>query len=192
MSNLHRHSNITFQGLYLHTVTESKLVVDTSRGEKLHINFDITFPAVSCTLLSLYAMDISGEQHLDIRHDIIKKRIDSSGNVIEVKQEGIGGPQIDKPLQDMVAGSVWCRSVLLEDIVFYWSDDECCNSCEEVREAYRRKGWGLTNPDLIDQCKREGFAQKIKDEEGEGCNIYGSLEVNKVAGIFHFIKSFHQ
>lgn len=31
------------------------------------------------------------------------------------------------------------------------SDDDCCNSCEEVREAYRKKGWGLTNADLIDQ-----------------------------------------
>ena len=41
------------------------------------------------------------------------------------------------------------------------------------------------------QCKREGFVQKIKDEGGEGCNIYGSLEVNKVAGNFHFVKSFH-
>lgn len=52
----------------------------------------------------------------------------------------------------------------------------------------------MTNPDLIDQCKREGFVQKIKDEEGEGCNIHGSLEVNKVAGNFHFAlgKSFHQ
>ncbi|KAI3770209.1 hypothetical protein L6452_01334 [Arctium lappa] len=179
-------------GLYLHTVTESKLVVDTSRGEKLHINFDITFPAVSCTLLSLDAMDISGEQHLDIRHDIIKKRIDSSGTVIEVRQEGIGGPQIDKPLQRhggrLGHNETYCGSCFGAEA----SDDECCNSCEEVREAYRRKGWGLTNPDLIDQCKREGFAQKIKDEEGEGCNIYGSLEVNKVAGNFHFIKSFHQ
>lgn len=44
------------------------------------------------------------------------------------------------------------------------------------------------------QCKREGFIQKIKDEDGEGCNIEGSLEVNKVAGNFHFApgKSFHQ
>jgi hypothetical protein len=33
----------------------------------------------------------------------------------------------------------------------------------------------------------------IKDEEGEGCNINGSLEVNRVAGSFHFApwKSFH-
>jgi hypothetical protein len=44
------------------------------------------------------------------------------------------------------------------------------------------------------QCKREGFIQKIKDEEGEGCNIHGSLEVNKVAGKFDFAlgKSFQQ
>ncbi|KAJ6427584.1 hypothetical protein OIU84_023052 [Salix udensis] len=33
----------------------------------------------------------------------------------------------------------------------------------------------------------------IKDEEGEGCNINGSLEVNRVAGNFHFVpmKGFH-
>ncbi|PHT97062.1 hypothetical protein BC332_34009 [Capsicum chinense] len=129
--------------------------------------FDITFPAVPCSLLSLDARDISGEEHFDIRHDIFKKRIDSHGAVIEVRQDGIGAPK---------------------------ADDQCCNSCEEVREAYRKRGWGMTNPDLIDQCKREGFVQKIKDEEGEGCNIHGSLEVNKVAGNFHFAagKSFHQ
>ena len=44
------------------------------------------------------------------------------------------------------------------------------------------------------QCKREGYIQKVKDEEGEGCNMHGSLEVNKVAGSFHFAtgKSFLQ
>ncbi|KAK3031492.1 hypothetical protein RJ639_036006 [Escallonia herrerae] len=180
--------------LYVHTVTESKLVVDTSRGEKLRINFDVTFPAVPCSLLSLDAMDISGEQHLDIRHDIVKKRIDSHGNVIEVRPDGIGAPKIEKPLQRhggrLEHNETYCGSCYGAEV----SDEDCCNSCEEVREAYRKKGWGLTNPDMIDQCKREGFVQKIKDEEGEGCNIYGSLEVNKVAGNFHFApgKSFHQ
>ncbi|KAF6159608.1 hypothetical protein GIB67_034570 [Kingdonia uniflora] len=69
-----------------------------------------------------------------------------------------------------------------------------CNSCEEVREAYRKKRWALTNPDFIDQCKKEGFFQKIKEEDGEGCNIHGFVEVNKVAGNFHFSpgKSFRQ
>jgi hypothetical protein len=34
------------------------------------------------------------------------------------------------------------------------SDEQCCNSCEEVREAYKKKGWALTNPDLIDQVNQ--------------------------------------
>jgi len=36
--------------------------------------------------------------------------------------------------------------------------------------------------------------QKIKEQDGEGCQVFGSLEVNKVAGNFHFApgKSFQQ
>ncbi|XVE49571.1 hypothetical protein DITRI_Ditri01bG0092300 [Diplodiscus trichospermus] len=180
--------------LYLHTVTETKLLVDTSRGERLRINFDVTFPAIPCTLLSVDAMDISGEQHLDIKHDIIKKRINSHGDVIESRQDGIGAPKIEKPLQRhggrLEHNEAYCGSCFGAE----QSDDDCCNSCEEVREAYQRKGWAITNVDLIDQCKREGFFQRIKDEDGEGCNIHGSLDVNRVAGNFHFApgKSFHQ
>ncbi|XP_022894461.1 endoplasmic reticulum-Golgi intermediate compartment protein 3-like [Olea europaea var. sylvestris] len=180
--------------LYLHAVTETKLVVDTSRGERLRINFDVTFPALPCSILSVDAMDISGEQHLDVRHDIIKKRIDAHGNVIETRQDGIGHPKIEKPLQRhggrLDHNETYCGSCYGAEA----SDDDCCNSCEEVREAYRKKGWAMSNPDLIDQCKREGFLQQIKEEEGEGCNIYGFLDVNKVAGNFHFApgKSFQQ
>ncbi|KAI9120974.1 hypothetical protein K1719_008007 [Acacia pycnantha] len=179
---------------YLYTVTETKLLVDTSRGEKLHINFDVTFPAVRCSILSLDAMDISGEQHLDIRHNIIKKRIDANGNVIEAKQDGIGAPKIEKPLQKsggrLEHNEHYCGSCYGAEE----SDDHCCNSCEEVRDAYKKKGWALSNMDMIDQCRREGYIQRVKDEEGEGCNIHGSLEVNKVAGNFHFAtgKSIHQ
>ncbi|CAN4122221.1 unnamed protein product [Withania somnifera] len=180
--------------LYLHAVTETKLVVDTSRGETLRINFDISFPALPCSILSVDAMDISGEQHLDIRHDIIKKRIDALGNVIETRKEGIGAPTIDRPLQRhggrLEHNETYCGSCYGAE----GSDDHCCNNCEDVREAYRKKGWALTNPDDIDQCKREGFLEKIKAEDGEGCNMYGFLEVNKVAGNFHFApgKSFQQ
>ncbi|GAB2217221.1 hypothetical protein Droror1_Dr00000393 [Drosera rotundifolia] len=180
--------------LYLNAVTETQLVVDTARGGTLRINFDVTFPALPCSLLSVDAMDISGEQHLDVRHDIIKKRMDSHGNVIEARQDGIGAPKIERPLQKhggrLEHNETYCGSCYGAEA----ADDDCCNSCEDVREAYRKKGWALSNPDLIDQCKREGFLERIKEEEGEGCNVYGFLEVNKVAGNFHFApgKSFAQ
>ncbi|CAN1236309.1 Endoplasmic reticulum-Golgi intermediate compartment protein 3 [Linum grandiflorum] len=152
--------------LYLHTVTETKLVVDTSRGETLRINvtyffkkrtfsyselFDVSFPALPCSILSIDAMDISGEQHLDVKHDIIKKRLDSHGNVIEARPDGIGAPKIEKPLQKhggrLDHNETYCGSCFGAEE----SDDHCCNSCEDVREAYRKKGWALSNPDLIDQ-----------------------------------------
>ncbi|KAI3755284.1 hypothetical protein L1987_55080 [Smallanthus sonchifolius] len=177
--------------LYLQTVTETKLVVDTSRGAKLKIHFDITFPAVSCTLLSLDAIDISGEQHLDIKHTVMKNRIDTKGKLIQVRYDQIGTPKFGKPVQkhggEVEHNETYCGSCYGAEL----SAAECCNTCDEVRDAYRRRGWGLMNPDLVDQCKREGFVQRIKAEEGEGCTVYGSLEVNKVAGNFHFVKSFH-
>ncbi|GMP80221.1 hypothetical protein CsSME_00035402 [Camellia sinensis var. sinensis] len=137
--------------LYLYTVTETQLLVDTSRGETLRINFDVTFPALPCSILSLDAMDISGEQHLDVKHDIVKKRLDTHGNVIEERQDGIGAPKIEKPLQRhggrLEHNETYCGSCYGAEV----SDDDCCNSCDEVRELYRKKGWALSNPDSIDQ-----------------------------------------
>lgn len=59
--------------------------------------------------------------------------------------------------------------------------DRCCNSCDDVREAYRRRGWAFKNADTIEQCKREGFTQKMQEQKNEGCQVYGILEVNKVS-----------
>lgn len=28
----------------------------------------------------------------------------------------------------------------------------CCNTCEEVRESYVRRGWSFVNPDAVDQA----------------------------------------
>ena len=38
---------------------------------------------------------------------------------------------------------------------------ECCNSCEDVRNAYRLKGWVMPDYDGIEQCQREGFQDSL-------------------------------
>lgn len=58
----------------------------------------------------------------------------------------------------------------------------CCNTCDDVREAYRRRGWAFKSAETIEQCKREGFVQKMQEQKNEGCQVYGFLEVNKVSG----------
>jgi len=181
---------------YLHTDVQPELIVDTTRGEKLRINMDIVFHNIPCAYLSVDAMDISGEHHLDVDHNIFKKRIGSDGKPISAgptRQEALGdtSPKTNdgKPVPDKLP-SDYCGSC-------YGAESApgiCCNTCDEVQEQYRKKGWAFTNPDSIEQCVREGFTQKLADQMGEGCQIYGFLLVNKVAGNFHFApgKSFQQ
>ena len=49
-----------------------------------------------------------------------------------------------------------------------------------MREAYRKKGWAFKSGDSIEQCKREGWGEKMKAQKNEGCMVFGFIEVNKV------------
>lgn len=159
---------------------EPSIIVDRSRGEKLVVDMDITFPRVPCYLLSLDIMDISGEHQLDLSHDITKTRLDSSGNVVE----RIGGNQLQGEVQRALANKDpnYCGSCYGGTP----GPSGCCNSCEEVRESYVRKGWSFNNPDGIAQCVDEGWTEKIAQQNSEGCRISGMVRVNKVIGNFHF------
>ncbi|KAL0952208.1 hypothetical protein HGRIS_006498 [Hohenbuehelia grisea] len=46
---------------YRRVTVDTSIVVDKSRGEKLTVNMNVTFPRVPCYLLSVDVMDISGE-----------------------------------------------------------------------------------------------------------------------------------
>jgi len=58
----------------------------------------------------------------------------------------------------------------------------CCNTCEEVQQAYNAKGWAFSDPHRIIQCVQEGFMDKLKSQKDEGCRVHGYLSVNRVAG----------
>lgn len=60
----------------------------------------------------------------------------------------------------------------------------CCNTCEEVRDAYAREGWAFKSNN-VEQCEREHYSERLAEQKQEGCRIEGSLRVNKVVGNFH-------
>lgn len=68
---------------------------------------------------------------------------------------------------------------------FKGEETSCCNTCEDVQRAYADQGW-VGEPDDFEQCVREGWKEKTIAQAREGCNIHGTLEVNKVRGNFHF------
>ena len=60
-----------------------KLSVDTSRGGKLRINVNITFPSLPCSVLSLDALDLSGNDASGPMTNMSKLRLDVHGLPIE-------------------------------------------------------------------------------------------------------------
>jgi len=175
---------------YLSTDVSPALFVDTSRGEKLRINMDVTFHNLPCGFLSVDAMDISGEHQLDIDHNIFKKRLGPDGKALPqspTKHDELGDSQLKVPAPSLPPD--YCGSCYGSQTV----EGQCCTTCEQVQEGYRKKGW-TANPESFEQCQREGWSKKMEDQMSEGCQVYGYLLVNKVAGNFHFApgKSFQQ
>ncbi|KAL4249082.1 Endoplasmic reticulum-Golgi intermediate compartment protein [Abortiporus biennis] len=158
---------------------DTSIVVDRSRGEKLTVKMNVTFPRVPCYLLSLDVMDISGETQTDISHNIIKSRLDSRGIAIPNSHSTELRNDIDKineQQQNNYCGSCYGGVE---------PEGGCCNTCEDVRQAYVNRGWSFSSPDAVEQCVREGWSDKLKEQAAEGCNIAGRVRVNKVVGNIH-------
>lgn len=152
--------------------------MDKSRGEKLSVDVDITFPRVPCYLLSIDVMDISGEHLDDVKHDIKRTRLNHSGEVV-IEAKGGERPRaaderpraefhsFDSPIPLLFHATIGLkgeadRLAALRGKGFCGScyggeppAGGCCNTCEEVRESYGKKGWSFSDPDHIDQVRED-------------------------------------
>ena len=72
---------------YLTPTTVDHLYVDTSRGERIKVNLNITFPNMPCAGMSLVAMDVAGEQQIDVVSNIIKTRRTLAGAKIGIEMD---------------------------------------------------------------------------------------------------------
>ncbi|KAI9931618.1 hypothetical protein ASPWEDRAFT_151061 [Aspergillus wentii DTO 134E9] len=161
-----------------------ELVVDKSRGEKMEIHLNVTFPRLPCELLTLDVMDVSGEQQVGVAHGVNKVRLSSQadgGRVLDIQALELHSQQeAAKHLDPNYCGE--CGGAPVPPGVI---KEGCCNTCDEVREAYAQKQWSFGKGENIEQCEREGYAERIDAQRREGCRIEGVIRVNKVIGNFH-------
>ncbi|CAE7123889.1 unnamed protein product [Rhizoctonia solani] len=166
---------------YRRVAIDSDIEVDTSRGQHMSVKMNITFPRVPCYLLSLDITDVSGDTKKDVSHNILKTRLDPSGQVMHdntlnyrIKSE------VEHTLLSRPKG--YCGSC-------YGGEEPeggCCQTCESVRQAYLTKGWTFDDPNMIEQCVEEHWTTYIHEQSSEGCRLSGRAHVNKVTGNFHF------
>jgi len=169
---------------YRRLVIHPELIVDKGRGEKMEIHMNITFPRIPCELLTLDVMDVSGEQQTGVMAGVHKVR---------VRPASEGGGVISSTKLDFEAAEAaahldpeYCGECYGADAPTSAQKPGCCNTCEEVRNAYAQKSWGFGKGEGVEQCQREHYAERLAEQQHEGCRIEGGIRVNKVVGNFHF------
>ncbi len=149
----------------------NELGVDRSRGEQMQINIDITMHRLGCSLLSIDVMDVSGDYHLHVDdHEILKQRIDWNGKKIKVDpHKSDVGPEVRPHAGNETVGEDGATNTTAKEeplcLSCYGAEEkqgQCCNTCDDVREAYRRRGWALNSNTNVAQCKHDEYLESLE------------------------------
>ncbi|XP_031396430.1 endoplasmic reticulum-Golgi intermediate compartment protein 3 [Punica granatum] len=140
---------------YLTTYTVHQMSVDLKRGETLPIHINVTFPSLPCDVLSVDAIDMSGKHEVDLDTNIWKLRLNSYGHII---------------------GTEYLSDLVEKEHIH--KHDEGGDHHEHSEEK--------THGHTFDH-DAEKMIKKVKQAlaNGEGCRVYGVLDVQRVAGNFH-------
>ncbi|OJD22019.1 hypothetical protein ACJ73_06638 [Blastomyces percursus] len=169
---------------YRRVVVLPELVVDKGRGERMEIHLNVTFPNLPCELLTLDVMDISGEYQTGVIHGVNKLRLspaEEGGQVLDITALQLHSKADDaKNLNPNYCGSCYGAPAPPNA-----QKPGCCNTCDEVREAYATKRWSFGRGENVEQCEKEGYSANLDAQRREGCRVEGVIRVNKVVGNFH-------
>lgn len=157
--------------------TKEHMVVDTTLGKQLRINLNITFHALTCAEAHVDAMDVAGDNQLNIEHDMLKQRLSPDGVPVGKPGVEIVGNNVKVELPPDYCGPCFGAES---------PERKCCNTCVELQRAYEERGWNsLPIMKTAEQCLREKGNPYGAVLPGEGCRISGSMRVHKVAGNWH-------
>ncbi len=165
------------------------VVVDTSLGKKMSVTLNITFPSLHCDDLHVDLMDVAGDAQNNMDTDsMVKKRLHTDGSLLthaELKAEMNKAHEAEQSLMKKA------KEHLSKDYCgpcygAHEEEKQCCNTCESVIEAYKKKRWNYEQVrQSSEQCQREGKTKPKRMSSGEGCNLSGHMTFNRVSGNFH-------
>jgi hypothetical protein len=149
--------------------TSSNGRIDPDRLPKMDINFDVFVTHMPCAYLHIDVIDTIKESDHTAHGRVRMERFDTQHHPIYQKIF----MNDTESLPANYCGP--CYSVSLG----------CCNSCKDVRRAFKLKRRPLPALATIEQCVREGYADQLKSMANESCRIHGSLAVHLHPGTLH-------
>nr|CCC47775.1 conserved hypothetical protein [Trypanosoma vivax Y486] len=169
---------------FLSTVDQHEMYVDPHIGGEMHITLNVTFPRVPCDLMTADAIDSFGEYAKDVIRSTRKMRVhadtlqpisEARGLVVEKRQSSTNADS---------GGAEGCPSCYGAEK----NPGDCCNTCDDVRNAFKDKGWSFNEDDIgIAQCAEERLRHAESSSSREGCNIYAKFSASRVKGNIHFV-----
>jgi hypothetical protein len=177
------------------TVITERVHVNATSARGLDVEFDISLPQVPCTLLNIDANDPTGQTqslHLDRKHHVWKHRIkqdEKSGKInfigrrskIELGSTLLKEEHLKEELEKMAVDDDQVEEEECGSCFGAGEEGECCNTCDDIKRAYNRKGWNIGDTKKMKQCAKE---TKSEDED-EGCNVHGIIALDTGGGNFH-------
>ena len=139
---------------YVTIDVDQELFVDLTRHQKLTINLNMTLANMPCSLITVDAADVSGENNLEGVKGLRKIRINQSGRLL------------DDPVETKTttsAAAVTNETGLVDSnlcLSCYGAEgpyNKCCNTCSDVRVAYKLKGWQFL-PYTVAQVNKQTLA----------------------------------
>ncbi len=184
-------------GYYFRVDTVDYLYVSNAApSEKLAVSFDISFPEVACSLITMDVVDDIGLVQHDAVHNIYKHTLKKGGEKTGTvdKQSKLGeGTRTEEEIAAMTKAA---NLKLIPDSPTDASGcgncygagvkGQCCETCEDVKVAYSIAGWRF-KPQDVAQCAREAYLDNLRSEfsDAGGCQVYGDLQLARGSGHFH-------
>lgn len=180
---------------FLQVETVDHLFVNIeSNSTRVMVSFDISFPVIPCDLLSIDAVDDMGLPQPMLSSEIYKHKIDQEGKKIgDARPHEIGNSiRTEEEVKALAKlPDVSATEAICGNCYGAAPTGTCCNTCQEVRDAYANIGWRFKPQDVL-QCRREAALETLHDanEKEGGCQIYGHLHLG-TSGHFHIAPHSH-
>jgi endoplasmic reticulum-Golgi intermediate compartment protein 3 len=175
-----------------------KVHANATSARGIELEFDITLHSVACAILAIDADDPTGQKqslHLDKKHHVWKHRLSKDGTFVGRRSQLEFGSSLlnEQHLLDILKNEtsdddvsslrdIHLREVECGSCYGAGEENECCNTCDDVKRAYQLKGWIPPNLNEFVQCHNQVGA---KEEEGEGCNVHGKVALSTGGGNLH-------